>query len=72
MNSSPLKFYTILDAEDRPVVDQAAGTAHEAMATARATFPQLASRMRVAVPKTTPELTKTCGCKSKTPIIPHE
>lgn len=53
----PGKIYEILDAQDRVLIDQAAGTAAEAMAAAKAAFPQFAPRFRVAILKRKPELT---------------
>lgn len=50
------KIYLILDAADRPLLEQTAGTAHEALAAAKLAFPQFANRMRVSVPKQKPEL----------------
>lgn len=53
----PGKIYEILDAQDRVLIDQAAGSAAEALTAAREAFPQFAPRFRVAIIKRKPELT---------------
>lgn len=53
----PGKIYEILDAQDHIVLDQAAGSAAEALDAAKKAFPRFASRFRTAIIKRKPELT---------------